>query len=335
MRNKHLFSFLFVVLSFIIRAQDPQFTQFYASPLYLNPAFTGLTYEHRFSMNYRQQWPGVKYGYSTAMAAYDYNISDLNSGIGGFVLYDKAGTSKLTTTQFGLNFAYRIKVNKYSELRMGVMLAMTQKRLDYSDLLFNDQLISGASSGPSKDALSAGRANYLDMGCGALYNSTNYWIGASAKHINGPNPSLVDNTDALPVYISVHGGYRYIISAKGAGKTKIEEFISASVHYKHEQKYDQFDIGAYYFKSLINLGIWYRGLPFKHYAPGYPNRESIALLVGLEIPNRNFRVGYSYDITVSRLAITNTQGAHEISIVYEISKPRKRSRRVLVSCPKF
>src|SRR5436190_21617291 len=115
MRNKYVHTFLFIVLSLLVKAQDPQFTQFYASPLYLNPAFTGLTYEHRFSLNFREQWPGIKYAYRTAMASYDYNISDLNSGIGGFVLYDKAEKSNLTINQFGLNFAYRIKVNKYSE----------------------------------------------------------------------------------------------------------------------------------------------------------------------------------------------------------------------------
>ncbi len=335
MPNKKISTFLILLSSFMMMGQDPQFTQFYASPLFLNPAFTGLTYEHRFSINGRNQWPGIKQAYSTGMVAYDYNASNLNSGLGGFILYDRAGTSNLVTQQEGFNFAYRIKINKYSEFRMGLMMAMTQKKLDYTNLIFNDQLAAGAGSGPSKDALSAEKVNYMDMGCGVLYNSTNYWIGASTKHINQPNASMVGNTDALPVYVSVHGGYRYIISARGSGRTKLEEFVSASFLYRHEQKYDQFDIGAYYFKQFLNLGIWYRGLPFKHYKLGYPNRETIALLVGLEIPDKNFRIGYSYDITVSRLGLNNSKGAHEISMVYEIAKKRKRNKRSLVSCPKF
>lgn len=335
MRIKLRSIIVFVVLSFMLKAQDPQFTQFYASPLYLNPAFTGLTYEHRFSLNFREQWPGVKTAYRTGMVAYDYNIANLNSGIGIFLLNDRAGTSNLITQQQGLNFAYRVKINKYSELRLGISLVMAQKKLDYSNLIFNDQLASGSGSGPSRDALSIEKVRYFDMGCGALYNSTNYWIGFSAKHINEPNASMVGDVNILPVYLSLHGGYRYIISARGSGKTKLEEFISASFHYKKEGKYDQFDIGAYYFKSFLNLGIWYRGLPFKHYKPGYPNRESIALLLGLEVPDKNFRIGYSYDLTVSRLGLTNTKGAHEISLVYEVAKKRKRNKRTLVSCPKF
>lgn len=335
MRNKWLHSIFCCVFALYSAAQEPQFTQFYAAPMFLNPAFTGLTYEHRFTANYRNQWPSVKNAFTTYMTTYDYNISNLNSGIGGFVLQDKAGTSRLTTTQGGLNFAYRFKVKKHAEVRAGMMMAMTQKRLDNSTLIFNDQLISGAPAGTSPDARSVEPVNYLDLGAGLLFNSTNYWMGISAKHINQPNSSMAGNTEAMPVYIDIHGGYRYIISARGAGRSKLEEFISASAHYRSEQKYDQFDIGAYYFKSFMNVGIWYRGIPFKHYKPGYSNRESIALLLGLEIPNKNFRVGYSYDITVSHLGINNTQGAHEVSLVYEVAKKRKKNKRVLVSCPKF
>src|ERR1044072_5125484 len=273
MRNKVLHT-LFILFSCLITfGQDPQFTQFYASPLYLNPAFTGLTYEHRFSMNYRNQWTGIKTAYSTDMVAYDYNASNLNSGLGAFVLYDRAGTSNLVTQQEGFNFAYRIKINKYSELRLGLAIGLTQKRLDYTNLIVNDQLAAGSGAGPSKDALSIEKVNYTDMGCGALYNSMNYWLGASTKHINQPNASMVGNTEALPVYVSVHGGYRYIISARGAGRTKLEEFVSASFLYKHELKSDQFDIGAYYFREFLNLGVWYRGLPFKHYKPRSEERR--------------------------------------------------------------
>ena len=333
MRNKQVYIAVLFLCSWRLLAQDPQFTQFYSAPMFLNPAFTGLTYEHRFTLNYRNQWPGVKRAYQTGMAAYDLNVSNINSGIGGFMIYDRAGTSNLVTQQFGFNYAYRIKLNKYSEIRMGLMLAITQKKLDYSGLTFNDQLITGASV--SSDALSAQQANYLDLGTGALFNSTNYWCGISIKHLNQPNPSMTGEIIAMPVYISMHGGYRYVLSARGAGKTKLEEFVSASFQDRREQNYDQFDIGAYYFKSLINFGVWYRGLPIKHYKPGYPNRECLSLLIGLELPDNNFRIGYSYDITISRLGINNTQGAHEISLVYEIAQKRKKNRRTLVSCPKF
>jgi type IX secretion system PorP/SprF family membrane protein len=333
MFRKILYSVLFFAGFVKLNAQDIQFTQFYAAPMFLNPAFTGLTYEHRFTVNARNQWTGINTAYKTAMAAYDYNVSALNSGIGGFYWQDRAGTSNLVTQQGGLNYSYRVKTSKYSEFRMGTTIGYSTKKIDYTRLIFNDQLISNAPI--SNDAQKAERVNYLDLALGALYNSTNYWFGFSAKHLNQPNVSITGDIEALPVYYSAHGGYRYIISARGAGRTKLEEFISASVHYRRQKRYDQLDIGAYYFKSFLNLGVWYRGLPFKKYKPGYTNRESIALLVGLEIPDKNFRVGYSYDATISKLGISNSQATHEISLVFEVAQKRKKNKRVLVSCPKF
>lgn len=333
MLNRLFHSAVLFICCAKILAQDMQFTQFYASPMMLNPGFTGLIYEHRFSAAYRNQWPGIKRTYSTYMATYDYNISNLNSGIGGFLMQDRAGTSNLVTTYAGLNFSYRIKVNKYSEARAGISVAMGQKKLDNSSLVFNDQLLTGA--GTSQDALNTQGVNYADIGLGALFNSTNYWIGVTAKHINQPNASLTGSVQPLPVYLSTHGGYRFVVGSKGTGRNKIDEFISANFNYRHQEKYDQLDIGANYVKSVLNVGLWYRGLPLKTYKAGYPTRETIAILLGAEIPKKNLKVGYSYDITVSRLGINNTQGAHEVTLVYEIYKKNKRNRRVLVSCPKF
>ncbi len=331
---KKLFN-IFIFLSCVTKlfAQDPQFTQFYANPLFLNPAFTGLTYEHRFAATYRNQWPGIKKTYTSYMASYDYNASDLNSGIGVFALQDVAGTSNFVSTQGGLNFAYRVKTGKASEARGGVMLSFNQKKIDDTRLIFNDQFITGSSR--SLDILEQNKITYFDMGVGALFNSRNYWGGMAVKHINQPNVSMTGNIEVLPIFFTMHGGYRYVIKAMGSSRTKLVEYVSLSANYRHEAKYDQFDIGGYYFNKLINVGLWYRGLPYKKYKLGYPSREGISILVGLEIPERNLRIGYSYDITISRLGFSNTVGAHEVTIVYEVAQKRKRNKRVLVTCPKF
>ena len=278
-------------------AQEPKFTQFYAAPLYLNLAFIGLTYEHLFTANYRYQWPGIKTAFTTYMATYDYNVSNMNSGIGGFILQDRYSTSNLVTTMGGVNYAYCVKVGKYSECRGGVSLGMNQMEIDNTKLIFNHKFITGSSV--SQDALALDKVSYFDLGLGALFNSTNYWIGFSGRHLYQPNESMVCNIERLTISGSIHGGYRYIITARGSGKTKLEEFVSASFNIRHELKYDQLDIGAYYFKSFVNVGLWYRGLPVKKYKPGYPNRESLALLVESEIPD-------SYDATISNLKINNT-----------------------------
>lgn len=318
------------MVSLFAKAQDPQFTQFYAAPMYLNPAFTGVTYEHRMILNYRNQWPGVKTAYQTYMASYDYNMSDLNSGLGINIMQDRAGTAGLTHTQFGLNYAYHFKISKFSEIRLGANLNYNLKRIDFSKLKFNDQITTGSSV--SFDAINYEPLSYVDFAAGALLNSTEYWAGLSAKHLTQPNSSLVGDRVPLPLTISVHGGYRFIIEQKSK---ELKRYVSPALNYRHQQKYDQLDIGLYYYHLPLNVGIWYRGLPFKTYAPTYSSRESIALLIGFDVTDYNLRIGYSYDLTMSRLGVANSLGAHEISAVYEIAQKRKRNKRVLVSCPKF
>ncbi|MBA4241948.1 MAG: hypothetical protein C0448_14580 [Sphingobacteriaceae bacterium] len=313
-----------------MKAQDPQFTQFYAAPMYLNPAFTGVTYEHRFVANYRNQWPGISKTYQTYMASYDYNMSDINSGIGISVMQDRAGTAGLTHSQFGVNYAYHFKISKFSEIRLGANLSYNMKRLDFSKLKFNDQIASG--SGTSIEASSYEALNFMDFAAGALLNSTQYWLGFSAKHLTQPNSSLTGDRVPLPLSISLHGGYRFIIEQKSK---ELKRYFSPTFNYRHEQKYDQLDIGLYYYHLPLNVGIWYRGLPFKKYAATYSSRESIALLIGFDMTDYNLRVGYSYDLTISNLGVANSLGAHEVSLIYEIAKKKKRNKRILVSCPKF
>lgn len=313
-----------------MKAQDPQFTQFYAAPMYLNPAFTGVTYEHRFVANYRNQWPGVSKTYQTYMASYDYNMSDINSGIGISVMQDRAGTAGLTHSQFGVNYAYHFKISKFSEIRLGANLSYNMKRLDFNKLKFNDQIATG--SGTSIEAANYEALNFMDFAAGALLNSTQYWVGLSAKHLTQPNSSLTGDRVPLPLSISLHGGYRFIIEQKSK---ELKRYFSPTFNYRHEQKYDQLDIGLYYYHLPLNVGIWYRGLLFKKYAPTYSSRESIALLIGFDMTDYNLRVGYSYDLTISNLGVANSLGAHEISLIYEIAKKKKRNKRILVSCPKF
>lgn len=312
--------------------QDPQLTQFYAAPHYLNPAFTGLTQEHRFVANYRNQWPGIRKTYSTAFAAYDYNLSDVNSGVGLLVMQDISGTAGLRHTQAGVNYAYRFTVRKVNEIRAGIGVSYNMKSLGFSKLVFNDQLVTG--SGVSLDGTNYGQKNYVDIGAGVLYNSSKYWIGGAVKHLNRPNVSLIGGQEPLPMFYGVHGGYRYIIESKG--RNALKRYVSVSFNYKHELRNDQFDVGFYYFHLPVTFGLWYRGIPFKNYAPGYVNNETFAFLFGCEIPKRNLRIGYSYDLTISNLGINNTMGSHEISLIYEYAQQKKRrAKRVLVTCPKF
>ena len=309
-------------------SQDVQFTQFYANPIFLNPAYTGATFEHRFVANYRNQWPGISKAFNTFAISYDYNMTEIKSGVGLQILRDRAGTSLLTTTGFNLSYAYYYQVQKFKEIRMGLQLGYISKYYDYNRLTFNDQLYTGSSA--SNDIEVTPKINFINANVGALYTTRLLWAGIALHNINKPNTSLVEGSNPLPMKFSMHAGYRFIISKKG---NFLEKYFAPAFNYRHQHKFDQLDIGAYYFYSPISLGVWYRGLPLKHYEPAYPNTDALSFLVGLDIKDYDMRIGLSYDVTLSRLA-AQSFGAAELSIIYEIAKKSKR-KRVYVSCPKF
>ena len=176
--------------------QDAHFTQFYANPIFLNPAYTGVTYEHRLVGNYRNQWPGISKAYNTYAVSYDYNMAELRSGFGLQIMRDRAGTSLLTTTSAMFSYAYHFQVTKFQELRMGLQLGYVNKFNDPSGLIFNDQLYSG--SAVSLDAPAIDRKHFIDINAGVLLNSTEYWLGIAAHNINSPNTSIIEGTNRLP-----------------------------------------------------------------------------------------------------------------------------------------
>ena len=96
--------------SFLAFAQDPEFSQYYAAPLYLNPAFAGTSTDHRFIANYRNQWPNIARGYVTTAISYDYNLYQYNSGVGFLATLDKAGTAGMKSSQFNFLYSYGLKL---------------------------------------------------------------------------------------------------------------------------------------------------------------------------------------------------------------------------------
>ena len=316
------------------KAQNPQFSQFYAIPLFLNPAFTGLTFEHRFAADARTQWPGVATTYKTVAASYDYNLTSLSSGIGLMVMKDVAGTPSINSSLAMLSYAYHFNIGRNAEIRMGAQAGAGNKSIDASKLTFNDQLHYNAGTTADPYFINFNnQVTYLDINTGAMLNSLIYWFGISAQHINKPSTSFsLDGDNKQPVNISLHGGYRYILSKK---RDRLLEYFSPCFNYKHELNFDQLDLGIYYVKVPLTFGLWYRGLPLKRYAPGYGNADAAVFLLGVDIASYNTRIGFTYDLTISRLTVSRSLGAFELSVIYEYARRNKKPKRILISCPKF
>jgi type IX secretion system PorP/SprF family membrane protein len=316
-----------------LAAQDAQLTQFYATPTYISPAFAGTGSQTRVGMVVRDQWPAIPGQFVTANFAIDHNLSELSSGLGLMVHHDRAGSGALRYTSVTGQYAYEIQLKRKVFLRPALQFGWVQHAVDYSRLTFGDQLARGGTVGTyeSMDGQSIG---YADMGTGLLFFTPKLWLGAAMHHLNRPNQSLLLNEAQVPMKFSMHGGYR--ISVRTPVIRKEPQSFVFAFNYKAQGKYDQFDLGAYFELEPFFAGLWYRGLPLlKRYAPGYSNRDALAVLVGTIV--NDVRIGYSYDLTVSRLS-TRTGGAHEITLGFEIvqrHKKRAASKRRVVPCAKF
>lgn len=315
-----------------LSAQDPQFSQFYAASQYLNPAFTGNTQQDRISLNYRLQWPGVQPGFETYAFSYDHNFADQSSGLGGYVIRDKAGTNGLTFTSVAMAYSYEASLSRKKAFRMGLRLGYTMRGLDPSGFLFADQVIRDNAPQTLESGMLE-QVNYLDIATGGLYYTESFWIGASFNHINRPNQSLFLEGDArLPIRASFHVGHRFALDNRRLDRSETRMTLAA--HYKAQGKWDQLDMGAYIDHHRLTLGLWYRGLPIaKAYQPGYGNSEALILMTGFQTESQ-LRFVYSYDITISKLSMRSA-GAHEISMIYEWPRKSKSRKYRTIPCPKF
>ncbi len=317
-----------------LQAQDPQFSQYYAAPLYLNPALVGINQKGRMGINYRTQWPNLDANFETFSAYFDYHFEDYHSSAGLIFTRDREGIAGLNSTTIGLQYAYQLQLNYNWTFRPGVELAYTFQDINFDRLIFGDQLTNaGLNGNPTREVFDTGLStNFFDLSFGGVLYNPSLWMGVSMHHVLEPNQSIAGGDAPLSRKFSVHGGYRIPLNP-GSRRTDIgERSITPSFNYRTQGEFDQLDVGAYFTLSPILVGVWYRGLPIKN-LDGITNNEALIFMLGLQTSRTTF--GYSFDYTLSDLGI-GTGGAHEISIAYSFSlgdplKPAADVRRL--RCP--
>lgn len=333
MRRRYYIGWL---LCFIIataaNGQDPLFSQYYQSPLYLNPGFTGVTPQQRLTFNHRLQWPNLPQAFSTFAASYDIWVNELSSGFGILATTDKMGSAGWRTTNVNLLYSYKIQLNKNWLFSPGLSFGYGINGLDRTKLTMGDGLeYNNQSLDPDLNRL--GNQQYFDFSAGFIVYNSVYWFGFAANHINSPNMSILNDVTRLPMKITIHGGAR--IPLMGGLRTSSRvSYLTPSVIYQSQGGITQFNFGLNYHIDPVFVGLWYRGKPWEESVIGSVNQDALILQLGMYLDK--LTIGYSYDFNVSPLA-TASGGAHEISLMYEFSaKPISRGvkkRNRLIPCP--
>jgi type IX secretion system PorP/SprF family membrane protein len=340
MKTRYLQLVFLVFLSVTAMAQDPQYSQFYAAPLYHNPAFAGSSFRDRVVFNYRNQWPAIPGAFVNYAASYDHYFSKYNSGFGVLLSNSKAGSGELQSFNGAAMYSYQLALSQEWGMRAGIQFGAGHRSLNFYRLTFSDQLneqgIPLQTQDPSATAYRP--VTYFDAGAGLLVYSKKYWIGVASHHMNQPDQSLTETASPLPMRLTVNAGMRIALERPDGRRRSInygepDKTFSPVLLYRHQGGFNQLDLGGYLYYSPMVVGLWYRGLPVLNYKRGFYNHDAVILLVGFKLPNISF--GYSYDLTVSRLSPA-TGGAHEISLSYEFdTKVKFKKRHRPIPCPRF
>ncbi len=319
-------------------AQDIQFSQFYAVPMYLNPAFAGSGHNFRGTLHQRLQWPKLDAKFNTSFFSADGFSHRYRSGFGIMAIQDYQGSSVISSSQVGLQYAYEVHLSSELTVRAGLGADFLSRSLDYSTLKFPSQFNDSTGYSGFGNNLENPRKNMVSLGSGLVLYSKRFWSSIAASHMNQPNQSFVGGVSRLPLKMSFTAGYKIPLKESKQMAYLEEEqkdvSITPTAHYKFQGKSDQLDIGLYGIYDKVIAAVWYRGIPIKNYDKKLPNNESMVIIAGFM--SGSFSFTYSYDFTVSKLAQSRTGGSHEINLTYihkhhpKTVKPMRR-----LPCPNF
>jgi type IX secretion system PorP/SprF family membrane protein len=325
-----------MMLPFAGKAQDIHFSQFYASPLTLNPALSGyIDGDYRLAGIYRNQWGTVTTPFITYAGSFDLRvpIKKLKGdilGAGITLVNDRSGDQGLKTFSGSLSISYhkQLGAKKKHYLGLGIQLGYTQRSIDQSKLTFPSQHDGNDfNTGlPSGENLS-GNTGYFDMNLGLLYSAqvskrVGLFNGVSLFHLTQPKETFInDNGAHLKMRYAIHGGARiqlarrwyltpnYIVMLQN--KAREINFGTAVEYHLGENS-----------KTILSLGGWYR------------LEDSGIISAGIEF--MKVRVGVSYDVTTSGLQeVPKPTGGFEISLIYTGIFPKNDVGPILVPCPRL
>jgi type IX secretion system PorP/SprF family membrane protein len=330
------FILLLTVLTVVLfknegKAQDPEFSQFYANPLYLNPALAGANICPRIVLNYRNQWPGLAKSFVTYNASYDQYVNKIAGGVGIMVNMDNAGSGILKTTQASLMYAYNLRAGENLYFNLAVQGTFYQKALNWDQLQFGDQIDpqQGFVLPTSETPPDNSSVTFPDFAAGMAFGWKGILHGGVAvHHLTQPDMAFYSaNENKLPMKITGHLGMNISLEGAGSAFSEQEEsqfYIAPNLLYQQQGEFHQLNAGIYVIRLPIIVGGW-----FRH---NFENADAFIALVGINY--KNLRLGYSYDLTLSKLK-SNTGGAHEISAAWQFDCIEKRRKLRAIKCPDF
>jgi type IX secretion system PorP/SprF family membrane protein len=321
-----------------MNAQDVHFSQFWASPITLNPALTGLTpCTYRAAVNYRNQWSSVvgpsafqTYGLSFDAGLFREKFRGSMLGVGVNFFNDRSGDGILQNLTAMGSLAYHQALGSEDHyISLGLQAGMVQKRVDPTKFIFEDQIDqNGVIPGSvTADVLADDQFTYLDVNAGVHWTSTfndavTVYAGGAVFHVAEPNETFKnDNDNVLNRRWVGHGGMKIGIQDKAV--------LLPSFLYMNQTEGSNVEI-----LGGTSVGFWIGDESTFYIGGYYRNEDAVIATFGFDFKNIQF--GLSYDINVNDLSVASAnKGGMEVSLLYfGCIQGEARPKRV-VDCPRF
>jgi type IX secretion system PorP/SprF family membrane protein len=307
--NSHISKliFLLIFISSPVFSQDAILSQFYASPLYLNPAFAGSGKNTRLVCSYRNHPIPEATNFSFISAAIDGFHPQWGSGLGLIVTSDYQGG---LAWNYGINaaYAYHLRISNSWNINFGLQAGLLGSYLNWNNLQFSNPSQSPPDS----------RFGYVpDFASGILIYNQSFYGGFASHHLTSPKYGLYEDSPVLPKKYTAHAGF--IIEPRKnrrANTLLFDYFISPNIIYQNQGSFNRINYGLYAGVEKIMAGVWYRQ-DFK--TPGV-----IIFVIGLN--QEKFRIGYSFDYALSGYTDI-THSVHELSIAFDLISDKEQKRR--------
>jgi type IX secretion system PorP/SprF family membrane protein len=288
--------------------RDPVFSQFYAAPLYLNPAFAGSTMCQRIAFNYRML--NSIENFHVANFSYDSFVERLEGGVGIMLTSEEANMYMMRNT-INAMYAYHLRVSQDVNINFGVQAGYIGNYSRWGKLDFVEEE-------PEPDHI--WRHN-VDFAAGVMLFTNKFYGGVAAHHLHEPSMSLYDD-DVLKLerkFTGHFGMYFEPGSGDPGRRDEPEYFISPNLIFQQQGYHTHIGAGIYTGIKPVMIGAWAR----RHWLDLDREKDiyTFVFLAGLNIDD--YRIGISYDsFYYGESQFSNvSRGALEISLAFRFNCP--------------
>ena len=299
-RNLVLLVGILLWISDFYAQQDPQYTQYMYNMNVVNPAYAGSRGTLSLGMLGRTQWTGIDGAPKTA--TFDVHAPvGRKVGAGFSVIADEIGPVK--EQNIYADVSYTLTTSEEGRLAFGLKGGITLQNIDLLSVVL-------PQTPNDEDPLFDENVNntYPNFGAGVYYYTNKFYVGFSvpnilkSKHYEKSGGIITKASEEMHYFLT--SGYVFDLSStlkfkpsvmfKGVSGAPLSVDLSANF-----LMYDRLEVGASYrlddsLSALINFGV-----------------------------TQDFRIGYAYDYTISDFSNTNTNGSHELILLYDIDFSKK------------